>query len=136
MADYPAAYDIDVVLKDGGVVEIRPIRPDDAAEELAFFRRLGPDTVYQRFFRVKSDLTPEEIEYFTNLDYDDRMAFVAIHEDRIVAVGRYDRLEEDPEVAEVAFVVEDAHQGRGIGSQLLQHLTNYARNHGVTAFRA
>ncbi len=136
MAEYPAEYDIDVVLKDGGVVEIRPIRPDDADEELAFFRRLGPDTVYQRFFRVKSDLTPEEIEYFTNVDYHDRMAFVAIHEDRIVAVGRYDRLESDPEVAEVAFVVEDEHQGRGIGSQLLQHLTNYARNHDVSAFRA
>ncbi len=136
MAEYPAEYDIDVVLKDGGVVEIRPIRPDDADEELAFFRRLDPDTVYQRFFRVKSDLTPEEIEYFTNVDYHDRMAFVAVHEDRIVAVGRYDRLESDPEVAEVAFVVEDEHQGRGIGSQLLQHLTNYARSHDVSAFRA
>ncbi len=136
MAEYPADYDIDVVLKDGGVVELRPIRPDDAEELHQFFGRLGADTVYQRFFRVKSDLTPEEVEYFTHLDYRDRMAFVAIHEERIVAVGRYDRLEDDPEAAEVAFVVEDAHQNRGIGSQLLQHLTNYARSHDVGAFRA
>ena len=64
------------------------------------------------------------------------MAFVVELGGKMVAVGRYDRMEDDPTVAEVAFVVEDGHQGRGIGTQLLTHLTNYARNNGVTAFRA
>ncbi len=136
MAAYPADYDFDVILKDGGVVRVRPIRPGDAGALHAFFGRWSQDTVYQRFFRAKADLTPEELEHFTNVDYDDRMAFVAVVDDEIIAVGRYDRTDDRPEEAEVAFVVEDAHQGRGIGSQLLQLLTEYARPRGVTAFRA
>ncbi len=136
MAEYPDSFDFDVVLRDGGVVRIRPIRPDDAEELHAFFHRVGPESVYHRFFRVKTDLTPEELTYFTTLDYEDRMAFVATLEDQILGVGRYDRLADAPAAAEVAFLVEDAHQGRGIGSQLLQHLTEYARKHAITSFRA
>jgi acyl-CoA synthetase (NDP forming) len=60
---------------------------------------------------------------------------VATRENEIIGVGRYDR-SDDPDNAEVAFLVEDAHQGRGIGTQLLQHLTAYARTHGITAFKA
>ncbi len=136
MSDYPRDWVFDVVLKDGGTTRLRPIRPEDADGLHRFFRRVGSDSVYQRFFRAKSDLTPEELQYFTNLDYSERMAFVAIHEDEIIAVGRYDRLEDQAEIAEVAFLVEDAHQGRGIGTLLLQHLTNYARSQHITGFRA
>lgn len=136
MAVYPADYDFHVVLRDGGLAHMRPIKPGDADALHAMFHRMGRDTVYQRFFRHKSDLTPEELEYFTNVDYEDRMAFVVMIGPAMVAVGRYDRLEDDPTFAEVAFGVEDAHQGRGIGTQLLVHLTNHARNHGVTGFRA
>ena len=136
MAVYPADYDFDVVLKDGGVVRLRPITPDDAGALDAFFNRLGRETVYNRFFRIKDSLSEDEIRYFTNLDYRDRMAFVALDEDGLIAVGRYDRLEDDPEVAEVAFVVQDDHQARGIGTALLRHLTAYARAQDVTAFRA
>ncbi|MFQ5948013.1 MAG: GNAT family N-acetyltransferase [Acidimicrobiia bacterium] len=136
MAVYPADWDFDVVLKDGGVARLRPIRPDDADTLHALFRRLSSDSVYQRFFRYKKDLTPEELEFFTRVDYERRMAFVAEIGENIVAVGRYDGLDEEPSTAEVAFAVEDAHQGRGIGTQLLQHLTGYARTHGIEAFRA
>ncbi len=136
MADHPTEYQFDVVLRDGGTVRLRPIRHDDADGIHDFFHRLGRDSVYQRFFRVKSDLTPEEIEYFTHVDYDNRMAFVVELEGDIIAVGRYDRLAEQPETAEVAFVVEDSHQARGIGTQLLQHLTRYARTREISSFRA
>ena len=136
MAIYPADYDFHVVLRDGGLAHIRPIKPSDAEALHAMFHRMGRDTVYQRFFRHKADLTPEELEYFTTVDYEDRMAFVVMVGLSMVAVGRYDRMEGDPTVAEVAFGVEDAHQGRGIGTQLLVHLTNHARHHGVTSFRA
>jgi len=64
------------------------------------------------------------------------MAFVVEVGGTMVGGGRYDRLPDEPTVAEVAFGVEDAHQGRGIGTQLLTHLTNYARHHGVEGFRA
>ena len=136
MPSYPSDYDFHVVLRDGGLAHIRPIKASDADALHAMFHRMGRDSVYQRFFRHKADLTPEELVYFTNVDYDDRMAFVVLVGPTIVAVGRYDRMEGDPAVAEVAFGVEDAHQGRGIGTQLLVHLTNHARHHGVTSFRA
>jgi GNAT superfamily N-acetyltransferase len=133
---YPADYDFHVVLRDGGIAQIRPVRADDADAVHAMFHRMGRESVYHRFFRHKDDLSAEELTYFTELDYDDRMAFVAQVGSDVVAVGRYDRLPEEPGTAEVAFTVEDGQQGRGIGSQLLKHLTNYARNNGVEAFRA
>ena len=85
---------------------------------------------------TRRDVSDEEIEYFSTVDYDDRMAFVAEIGHDIAAIGRYDRMEDDPSSAEVAFSVDDAHHGRGLGSHLLSHLTNYARNNGVSAFRA
>jgi acetyl coenzyme A synthetase (ADP forming)-like protein len=136
VSKYPAEYEIDTALRDGGIVRFRPIKPDDSQKLYEFFHRLGPESRYFRFFRVKKDLSPEELEYFTNVSYEDRMAFVAVHEDDIIGVGRYDRVEDDPQYAEVAFAVEDGHQGRGIGSQLLQLMTTHSRKQGITGFRA
>jgi len=140
MVDFPHEFEFDVLLRDGGVVHFRPIRPEDATLEHEFILRVGPQSMYQRFFRAKKDLSPEELRYFTTVDYDDRMALIALDGDRMVAVGRYDVTSTDGpasgRVAEVAFLVEDAYQGRGIGALLLQHLTVYARLRGVTAFEA
>ena len=137
MAKYPADLEFDVVLKDGGTARLRPIKPTDADGLNEMFERLSAEAVYQRFFRAKTRLTPEELEYFTHVDYQDRMAFVVMHEADIIGVGRYDRTKgEDEAVAEVAFAVDDQHHGRGIGTQLLQHLTYYARTHGITGFSA
>jgi len=136
VSKYPSEYEIDIALRDGGVVRFRPIKPDDSQKLYEHFHRLGPESRYFRFFRVKKDLSPKELEYFSNVDYDHRMAFVAIHDDKIIAVGRYDRDAEDPAYAEVAFVVEDQQQSRGIGSQLLQLMTTHARKRGITGFRA
>ncbi len=136
MPPYPADYDFHVVLRDGGLARIRPIMPDDADRLQAMFRRMGQESMYHRFFSHKMAVTEEEIDYFTTVDYDDRMAFVAEIGHDIVAVGRYDRMEDDPTSAEVAFTVDDGHHGRGLGSHLLSHLTNYARNSGLVSFRA
>ncbi len=75
MSKYPSEYEIDLALRDGGVVGFRPIKPDDAEKLYEHFHRLGPESRYFRFFRVKKDLSPKELEYFTNVDYKDRMAF-------------------------------------------------------------
>lgn len=136
MAGYPSEYELDVVLRDGSRARIRPIKPGDAAQAMAFFERLGPESRYFRFFKVKKDLTPDEITYFTTVDYDDRMALVAEVEGEVVGVGRYDRETPGGNTAEVAFAVVDDHQGRGIGTQILQLLTNHARDHGIQCFNA
>jgi len=136
MATYPTDYEFHVVLADGGIARIRPIKTSDSPALDAMFHRMGRDSVYQRFFSHKKALSPTELEYFTTVDYEDRMAFVVEIGGEIVAVGRYDRLEDEPNLAEVAFGVQDGQQGRGLGTQLLAHLTNYARNKGVDGFRA
>ena len=136
MPAYPADYDFHVVLRDGGLARIRPILPEDSEKVRGMFRRMGRESLYHRFFRHLREVSDEEIEYFTSVDYEDRMAFVAEIGRDIVAIGAYDRLEDDPATAEVAFSVDDGHHGRGLGSQLLTHLTNFARNNGVTAFKA
>jgi acyl-CoA synthetase (NDP forming)/GNAT superfamily N-acetyltransferase len=137
MTEYPSEFEFDAMLTDGSVVHVRPITPDDAELEHEFILRVGPQSMYQRFFQVKRDLTPEELRYFTTVDYVDRMALIVLDGERMVAVGRYDvDPDKEPRTAEVAFLVEDQYQGRGIGTILLQHLTTYARLKGVTAFDA
>lgn len=136
MAEYPSEYELDVVLRDGAGVLIRPIRPDDGELFLDLFERMGAESRYFRFFRVKNDIDADEVAYFTSVDYDRRMALVAISQGRMIGVGRYDVLDDDPTTAEVAFGVADEHQGRGLGTELLQLLTSFARSHGINSFRA
>jgi acetyl coenzyme A synthetase (ADP forming)-like protein len=124
-----------VVLADGGTAEIRPIATTDADALRAFHSRLSFDTVYLRFFSVHPRLSDAEVERFTDVDGVDRAALVALLGEDIVAVARYDRAVGDDE-AEVAFVVADAHQGRGVGTILLEHLAALARENGIARFRA
>ena len=136
MAEYPSEYELDVVLRDGGGARVRPIRPADGDLVKAFFEKLGPESRYYRFFQVKNTLEPKEIEHFTNVDYDDRMALIAMHDGEMIAVGRYDREAGHSDRAEVAFAVVDDQQGRGLGTKLLELLTTHARSHGINGFRA
>jgi GNAT superfamily N-acetyltransferase len=124
-----------ITLLDGRTAELRPIVPADAPRLVDFHERLSADTQYRRFFQVHPHLSPEEVERFTNVDYADRFAFVVVMADQIVAVARYDRLAGTDE-AEVAFVVDDAHQHLGIGSALLGRLAQEALAHRIRAFRA
>lgn len=133
---YPDAYEFDIVLRDGSVAQFRPIRSDDAGALIALFDRAGQQSRYFRFFRAKDRLSDEEVKYFTTVDYSARMAFAVFQDDLMVGVGRYDRAPEEPDMAEVAFLVDDSQQGKGIGTQLLQLLTNYARSHDVERFQA
>ncbi len=136
MADYPKEFQLDIVVRDGEVVQVRPIKPTDGPLLVDFFERLGPESRYFRFFRVKQTLPPEEVEYFTNVDYRNRMALVALVGGVMVGVGRYDRLQDEPTIGEVAFAVADDHQGRGIGTELVGLLTAHARRNGIAGFRA
>lgn len=138
----PRQYCVDQELRDGGKIRIRAMRPDDKSRLLDHFHSLTERSVYYRFFRPKKDLTDEELAYFTEVDFESHVGLVATIQDageeRIVGVGRYIVLKRPngPGVAEVAFAVCDAHQGRGIGSLLLQHLAKIARGAGVQRFEA
>lgn len=132
---YPAHWEADVLLSDGGTAHIRPIRPDDADRLRVFWSRLSSQTLYYRFFTPHVTLSDSDVERFTVVDQMTRGALVAIIGEDMVAVARWER-RPGQTVAEVAFVVEDAHQGRGIGSVLLEHLASAARERGVRRFEA
>ncbi|MEP6661384.1 MAG: GNAT family N-acetyltransferase [Acidimicrobiales bacterium] len=125
----------DVVLTDGGTVHVRAIEPTDGDRLLALHSRLSSESIYLRFFSPKPRLSPAEVERFTTVDHVEREALVALLGDQIVAVARYDRWPGRDE-AEAAFVVDDAHHGRGITTILLEHLASLARYRGIRRFTA
>ncbi|SDS40818.1 Acyl-CoA synthetase (NDP forming) [Friedmanniella luteola] len=131
---YPREWEADVVLTDGGVARLRPIRPSDAQKLVAFYERVSPESKYLRFFAPYPRLSSRDVKRFTEVDYVDRVAFILTVGDEMIGVGRFDRTEDDR--AEVAFLVEDAHQGRGIAQLLLEHLAEAARERGITGFVA
>lgn len=135
---YPSHWEADVVLRDGVPAHLRPITPQDAPALQAFHVGQSERSRYLRFFQDKERLTEEDLERFTVVDHHDHVALVAVAPgedgDRILAVGRFERTEGDE--AEVAFTVADAHQGRGLGSVLLEHLAAAAREVGVRRFTA
>jgi acyl-CoA synthetase (NDP forming)/GNAT superfamily N-acetyltransferase len=133
-ADYPGHWEADVVLRDGGTCHVRPITPDDAQRLVDFHNRLSPETIYFRFFAPYPQLSERDIKRFTNVDYEDRAALVALVGDEFVGVARYDRVNRDD--AEVAFTVRDDYQGFGLGSVLLEHIAAAARERGVSRFVA
>ena len=135
MTDAPAHWEADVVVADGGTVHLRPIRPSDGEALVAFHGALSARTRYLRYFSAYPRIPERDLVRFTNVDHDNRVAFVALLGDKIIAVGRYERAPGTDE-AEVAFVVADEHQGRGIGSVLLEHLAAAGRERGIKRFNA
>ncbi|WP_308257850.1 GNAT family N-acetyltransferase [Pseudonocardia lacus] len=131
-----------MVASDGGIVHLRPILPGDAEALLRFHESLSERTRYLRFFGPYPRIPPRDLERFTTVDHHARVAFICLLGDEIIAVGRYEGLPggaepgEGPHSAEVAFVARDEHQGRGLGSILLEHLAAAARENGVRRFEA
>jgi GNAT superfamily N-acetyltransferase len=158
-AEYPKELERDASLKDGTVVHLRPIRPDDAPGLVALFDRLSQQTAYQRFFSVLKRLPPAYARVFANVNYRQRLAIVAERETltgpELIGVGRYEPADASgimptdvttdvptiapadvPTIAEVAFVVQDGWQGRGLGSILLDEVLRAGVARGVQRFRA
>ena len=126
-------------LTDGTAVAIRPIRPSDKRLLEKGFARLSAETVRKRFLAPKPSLTPRELVYLTEVDGDHHVALVAVladRPDRLVAVGRFIRLADDPSTADVAIVVADELQGMGLGRRLSELLANEAQRVGVERFSA
>jgi acetyl coenzyme A synthetase (ADP forming)-like protein len=132
--EYPAQWESDVVLADGGTARVRPSRPDDEPALLALYERLSDESIYLRFFSPVPRPTAVQLERITSIDYVDHMVLVAQLGDDIVAVARYDRV--GPDEAEVAFAVADDQQRRGLATLLLEHLAGIARANGISMFAA
>src|SRR6185369_6908161 len=123
-------------LRDGTPFEIRDLRPGDRADMLDAFGRMGEQSRYYRFFSPKPGFSDAEVEHYMNADFVNHVALVAVVDRRgarqIVGGARY--FISQPGVAEIAFAVDDAHQGLGIASALIRHLAAIARGAGLDAF--
>ncbi|HRD62971.1 MAG TPA: GNAT family N-acetyltransferase, partial [Nocardioides sp.] len=130
----PRHWEADVILRDGKTAHIRPIRAEDAELLVQFYERVSERSKYYRFFSPMPYLSDRDVTRFTQVDHDQRVAFVLTLQGQMIAVGRYDVVKAGE--AEVAFLVEDQHQGRGIAQILLEHLAQAGRERGVERFVA
>jgi acetyl coenzyme A synthetase (ADP forming)-like protein len=130
---------IRVILRDGQSLKVRPITHEDKEKLKDLFYRLSPQTRYLRFGYMKTYISDQELDYFTVVDPPDTYAYVALtgegKEERIVGVGRW-FLSPDGKTAEIAFVVEDNIQVRGIGTALLEQLAEAASKYRIKRFIA
>src|SRR5262245_7144181 len=126
--------DLDVVLRDGTTLRLRPATARDEPALRALFSSLSDESRYFRFFGNRP--APGLIDRLLAADGRDEFALVAESAGRIVAVAQYVRLPEGPGAAEAAFAVADEMQGRGVGTRLLEQLASHARTAGLTEFRA
>ncbi|MBT3154134.1 GNAT family N-acetyltransferase [Streptomyces sp. CHD11] len=158
--EYPAHWEADVVLRDGGTARIRPITVDDAERLVSFYEQVSDESKYYRFFAPYPRLSAKDVHRFTHHDFVDRVGLAATIGGEFIATVRYDRIGADgtpatsrpapaasdgardepappvPDEAEVAFLVQDAHQGRGVASALLEHIGAVARERGIRRFAA
>ena len=131
---YPAHWEADIALRDGSAAHLRPIRPTDADALQDFHQRQSEQSRYLRFFAPMPKISPRDLARFTRVDHVDRVAFIVLVGEDIIAVGRYDRV--SPHTAEVAFNVSDSRQGTGLASVLLEHLVAAARERDINEFTA
>lgn len=130
-------FDHEIVLEDGARVRLRPIVAADEALLMALHSRLSQQTTYQRFFTIMRRLPVDWAHYLANVDYQRRLALVAVdpHTSDLVAVARYETTS-DAQTAEVAFVIQDSWQNRGLGTSLFAELLRAAAMNGIERFRA
>ncbi len=141
---YPSQYAGDVVLKDRRVLHVRPIRPEDEPEFVRFHATLSDESVYRRYFyfmNLESRVRHERLIRMCFIDYDRQMAFIAKTSDsaggtgEIVGVGRLIKVPGTNQ-AEIAVLVSDALQKRGLGTALVQRLVEFARDENLELLTA
>ncbi|MEU6167528.1 GNAT family N-acetyltransferase [Streptomyces tanashiensis] len=140
---YPDHWEADVVLRDGGTARIRPITADDADRLVSFYEQVSDESKYYRFFAPYPRLSAKDVHRFTHHDFVDRVGLAATVGGEFIATVRYDRINDQglpasfpADEAEVAFLVQDAHQGRGVASALLEHIAAVARERDIRRFAA
>lgn len=136
---YPAELETYVTLRPGMKILFRPIKPTDEAMMQELFYSLSEDSIYYRFFSHTPFMPHKKVQRFTTVDYQKDMAIVGLVEEygreKIIAVGRY-ALEPESNMAEVALLVQDDWQGKGIGTRLLKYLIQIAKSRKIAGFKA
>ena len=133
-----SSYSANATLRDGRQFEIRALTAEDRTGLVEAVGRMSEQSLYFRFFGTKRFFTDSEIRYFTDVDFVSHVALVAVLEENgrqlLVGGGRY--IVTQPGCAEIAFGVDDAHQGMGIASTLLRHLAAIAHEAGLVELYA
>jgi RimJ/RimL family protein N-acetyltransferase len=127
-----------LTLRDGRIVDVRPLQRGDREGLAAAISRLSDQTRYLRFATAKPRLTKRELDFLVDVDHHRHEAIVAIDPSTQhgVAAVRYIQVPGEADVAEIAATVTDDWQGRGLGTALLAQLAAHARSEGYSAFRA
>ena len=138
----PRTYKAIETLRNGQVVTVRAIRPEDKALLLGAFPEMDQHSLYLRFFSTKSSVSEEELKHYTEIDFIDHVALVVEvdldSEAKIIGGGRYFAYDHPAKIrsAEVAFMVLDRYQGQGIATMIMKHLLMIARQNGIAQFEA
>jgi RimJ/RimL family protein N-acetyltransferase len=135
----PAGIETCRITKKGIEIVLRPVKTDDESLLKDFFNSLSDKSLYHRFMSVRKDMPDEQLQKFVIVDYTKEMAILTTIKDErgetVTGVGQYFIHEHDP-TAEVAFIVRDDYQNRGIGTELLKYLTHLAKRQGLRGFTA
>jgi acyl-CoA hydrolase/RimJ/RimL family protein N-acetyltransferase len=137
---YPQELERYVTLKDGTEIFFRPVKPTDESALSEMLYSLSTDSVKKRYFTHTKTFPHKDVQKLTNIDYDQNLAIVAVvpgpeGTEEIVSIAQY-FLDPKTQVAEVAFIVQDEWQDKGMGAVLLDYLTSTAKDHGVKTFYA
>ena len=132
---YPTQYESDVVLRDGSTLRLRPVRPDDGEALVRLHERLSAESWYFRFFNARPGTIPD-VSNLLRADFENEFVLVAEASGRLSGVATCSRDPKAPERAEVAFIIADALQGRGVGTRMLETLAGIARDNRIRTFDA
>ncbi|HSB34513.1 MAG TPA: GNAT family N-acetyltransferase [Nitrospirota bacterium] len=137
--EYPADLETYKTTRTGLRLMLRPVKMSDEHLLKDFFYSLSNDSMYKRFISIRQDMHHDRLQPFVVIDYTREMVILAVLQEKeremIVGMAQY-IIDENSHTAEVAFVVRDDHQGKGIGAELLKYVTYIARKSGLLGFTA
>jgi len=135
-AGYPSEWEFDGLLMNGEAVVVRPIHPADAPALVGLHAIVSPGTLHRHVLLDHPTLSLAAAARFSEVDYDARMAFVAVVSDELVGLAGYDRPGVSAQAAEASFIVTDTYQRHGVATLLFESLAEYARTRGILRFLA
>ena len=140
-ATYPRRFERMIETRDGAPVLMRPVHATDEPKLMSLFYNVSENTIYKRFMRTVKGIAHDELQYFLNVNYETNMVLVLETPEtddkdvEIIGVAQY-FLDQASGFADIAFIVRDEWQRRGLGTQMFQHLCEVARENGVEGFQA